>query len=113
MTKPVSEATSVRWQAISDVRDVNPLAWANGGPCITKDPELRAIAGYHASECDECNEWLAELLNVLEAKAALADGLRAHFDPDHGEMCDGLCEFLDAYDALVKPAAAVEGISNE
>lgn len=37
---------------------------------------------------------------ALEAKAKLADGLREHFDPEHGEMCDGICEFLDAYDAL-------------
>ena len=60
-----------RWQAVWE-----PQPWLNGGPVITKHPGTGAVNGYHASECAECNEWLADYLNSLtdrlrEAEAEL------------------------------------------
>lgn len=57
-----------KWVALWDDRDVNPLAWANGGPCITQDVELRAIACPSHADVEDAVD--AALARIAEAHAA-------------------------------------------
>ncbi len=55
--------TEVVWVATWGT--MGPNGDGSGGPSITTVPSLGAIAGFHASECSDCNSALAGYLNTL------------------------------------------------